>query len=294
LVDHSNFIKLHGRLEQRQKGFFAVRIRTRAGNLNSDQWRKVADLADKYGRGQLHITTRQSVELHWVPESQLDTILQEIHDMDLLTAVRGARVMTTIACPGVTLCKRGICDTITLATQLDNLVVGREQSGRTKIAVSGCPNSCAKPQINDIGLHGVIIPTVADGCIGCNACVKGCKVKAIEVNECIQIIDTVKCVGCGLCVKNCPEQALIAKTEGYAVYAGGKIGKKPMLGVKMFVVVPEQKAISYVEAILAVYNRLSNKGERIGSAMERLGVETFRQEIIKQVVSNEDYPSSQK
>lgn len=288
MVDYSNSIELHGRLEQRQKGFFAVRIRTRAGNLNSEQWRKVGDLADKYGRGQLHITTRQSVEIHWVSESRLDTIFQEIHDLDLLIAVRGSRIMTTIACPGVTLCKRGICDTITLATHLDNLVVGREQSGRTKIAISGCPNSCAKPQINDIGLHGVIIPTVADGCVGCNTCVQGCKVKAIEVRECVQCIDTEKCVGCGLCVMNCPKQALITKKEGYAVYVGGKIGRKPMLGIKMFAVISEQEAISYVEAILAAYNRLSYKGERIGDVMERIGMETFRQEILKQVVSKEN------
>nr|WP_092074652.1 hypothetical protein [Dendrosporobacter quercicolus] len=45
---------------------FAVRIRTIAGNMTSCQLRKVADLADQYGRGQVHIATRQSVELHLV------------------------------------------------------------------------------------------------------------------------------------------------------------------------------------------------------------------------------------
>jgi dissimilatory sulfite reductase (desulfoviridin) alpha/beta subunit len=65
-----NSIRQHGHIKQQQQGFVAVRIRTIAGNMTSDQLRKVAYLSDKYGQGQLHITTRQSVEIHWVQENQ--------------------------------------------------------------------------------------------------------------------------------------------------------------------------------------------------------------------------------
>ncbi len=288
MIDQNNSIRQHGRIKQQQQGFTAVRIRTIAGNMTSDQLRKIADLSDRYGQGQLHITTRQSVEIHWVRENQLETIFQEIQDFGLLLAVRGPRIMTVIACPGITLCKRGIGNTVMLATQLNDCIVGREMPGKTKIAVSGCPSSCAKPQINDIGLHGVMIPAIADGCIGCNSCAQNCKVEAIKVRELIPCIDKDKCVGCGVCVKNCPKQALIAKRQGYAVYVGGKIGKKPMLGIKIFSIIPEQEAISFIQAILEAYSRLSVKGERIGTVINRIGLVNFQEEILKQNFSKEN------
>ena len=272
-------------IEQKQKGFRAVRVRTIGGNLTSAQLRSLADLADQYGKGRVHITPRQSVEIHWVPQEKQDSMLQAIPDFDLLLAVRGARVLTTIACPGAALCKKGICDTDALTAQLNQLVVGREQPGKTKIAVSGCPNSCAKPQINDIGLHGVIIPSVSNGCVGCNDCVKVCKVNAISVQNNVPRIDFEKCVWCGLCVRSCSHQALIAEKQGYAVYIGGKIGRNPMLGRKIFEAIPEQQAAFIIEAILDAYRDVGQRGERLGEVIQRIGLDRFRQEMMKRVDS---------
>lgn len=277
----NGFSKHHGLLEQTQKGFFAVRVRTVAGNLTSDQLRHLAELADKYGNGQLHITTRQSVELHGVKGDRLEDVFRAIDASGLLLAVRGPRVLTAISCPGATLCKQGISDTRALAARLDALMVGREQPGKTKIALSGCPNSCAKPQINDIGLHGVIVPAAVDGCDGCNTCAAVCKVGAITVRDRVPSIAAETCVGCGSCVRSCPRQALVGEKRGYAVYVGGKIGKKSLLGNKVFPFIPEQEAVTYIEAILGAYNRLANKGERIGDVVNRTGLAAFRQEILK-------------
>lgn len=272
-------------IEQKQKGFRAVRVRTIGGNMTSAQLRSLADLADQYGKGQVHITPRQSMEVHWVPEEKLDSMLQDISVSELLLAVRGARVLTTIACPGAALCKKGICDTGTLTAQLNQLVVGREQPGKTKIAVSGCPNSCAKPQINDIGLHGVIIPCVNNGCVDCKGCIKVCKVNAISVQNNVPRIDSEKCVGCGLCVKVCLPKALIAERQGYAVYVGGKIGRKPMLGIKILGAIPEQDAVYVVEAILDAYRDLGLEGERLGEVIQRIGLDSLRQKMMKRVDS---------
>ena len=167
-----------------------------------------------------------------MPEEKLDQALQALTDANLLLAVRGPRVLTTIACPGAALCKKGICDTGALTAQLNESMVGREQPGKTKIAVSGCPNSCAKPQINDIGLHGVIVPSVRGGCTECGACVSVCKVKAISVQNHIPHIDFEQCVLCGLCVRACVPKALVAEKQGYTVYVGGKVGRKTDAGPK--------------------------------------------------------------
>ncbi len=285
MMANNDPINKHGQIEQLQKGFFAVRIRTIAGNLSSEQLRKVAELTDKYGRGQLHITTRQSLEIHWVQELRLADLFREIQDAGLLLAVRGARMLSVIACPGRTLCQRGISDTIMLTNRLNEGMVGNELPGKTKIAVSGCPSSCAKPQINDIGLHGVSIPAVNGGCVGCGVCAQSCKVKAAQIHNGRLSINGSKCVGCGVCVKKCPHQVLSSERQGYAIYVGGKIGRVPMLGTKLFASIPEEEAVFYIETILDVYQQLSLEGERIGTVIKRIGLDTFREELFKKASS---------
>lgn len=285
MMAHDDPINQHGHIQQLQNGFLAVRIRTIAGNLSSEQLRKVAELTDKYGRGQLHITTRQSLEIHWVQERQLADLFRDIQNAGLLLAVRGARILTVSACPGKTLCQRGINDTIMLTNQLDDCMVGRKLPGKTKIAVSGCPSSCAKPQINDIGLHGVAIPAVSGVCTGCGVCAQSCKVKAAQVQNGWLHIDRSKCIECGVCVKKCPHQILSIKRQGYAVYVGGKIGRIPMLGTKLIASIAEEEAVFYIETILDVYQQLSLEGERIGTVIKRIGLENFREELFKKASS---------
>jgi dissimilatory sulfite reductase (desulfoviridin) alpha/beta subunit len=270
----------HGYIEQQQEGFYAVRVRTIAGNLTSEQMRTVVNLADRYGNGQLHITTRQSLEIHWVQKKHLPAIFQEIREAGLLTAVRGARVMTVIACPGKRLCKRGIVDTVRLADEMNALLVGQETAAKTKIAISGCPNSCAKPQINDIGLHGVVLPVVATGCRACQICRQSCPRKAITICHDQVQIDASLCSGCRNCIHNCPQQAFKGEVQGYVLYLGGKIGRQPLLGQRVFEVLDEQQAMSYIQAILKAYRQTGLKGERIGAVIERIGLENFQREIL--------------
>lgn len=280
--ERSDLLVWHGLIEQRQKGSFVVRIRTRAGNMTSDQLRKVAELADKYAWGEVHFTARQSVEMYGVPENQVAAALQEAHDSGLLPAIRGARVKPIVACPGAALCKFGIGDARALAGRLDELLAGRELPKPTRIGISGCPNSCAKPQVNDIGLHGVVIPAVTDGCGGCQACVRACKVHAVEIQDGTPHIDPAICCGCGICVRSCPTQALYGEQQGYAVYVGGRISRQPQLGRKIFAVIPEAAAIACVEAILAVYSHTGRQGERLADVINRLGLEDFRQAVLAQ------------
>jgi anaerobic sulfite reductase subunit C len=288
MLEQSGFIRQHGYISQTQKGLFAVRIRTIAGTLTSAQLCSLAELAHKYGNGQVHITTRQSVEIHGVWENRLNGMFQEIYDQGLLLAVRGPRILTIVSCPGAKLCQKGLCNTAGLAAELDAAMVGREQPAKTKIALSGCPNSCAKPQINDIGLHGVVIPVAAQRCCGCKTCEDGCKVKAITVRESTPSIAAEMCIGCGICVRNCPQQILFGKKRGYTIYVGGKIGKNPLPGHKVFTVISEQEAVSYIEAILEAYNRLAYRGERIGDLINRIGLVAFQAEIANPVAKESD------
>jgi anaerobic sulfite reductase subunit C len=276
--------KQNGFIEQKQKGYYAMRIRTRGGNMTSEQLRHVADLADKYAQGKLHFTTRQAVEMPWVPEIHYEAIMHEIVALGLLPAVCGPRFRTIVACPGAQVCKFGLQDVTTLAEQLDELCVGRELPAKTKLGISGCPNSCAKPQENDIGLQGTVLPKAGDGCVGCGACVKVCKAAAVKVADNSPKFDTTQCIGCGQCIKICPRKAIEQGQEGYQLYAGGKIGRFPQLGRVLVRLIPAQDAVLYIEAVLAVYVRLANKGERVAQMLKRIGYETFVVELNNEVI----------
>ena len=57
-IDYSA-LKKGGFMRQKQKGYFSLRIQVVGGNLTSENIRAVADVADKYGKGYVHMTSRQ-------------------------------------------------------------------------------------------------------------------------------------------------------------------------------------------------------------------------------------------
>ncbi len=273
----------NGFIEQRQKGYYALRIRTQAGNMTTGQLRKVTELADKYAKGQVHFTTRQSVEIPWVREKDYATIRRELKDAHLLSAVCGSRMRTIVACPGASVCRYGLVDTVSLAKKLDEIFVGRELPSKTKMGISGCANSCGKPQENDIGLQGVIQPILTEGCIGCGVCSMLCKAEAVKLENDEPVFTREKCIGCGRCMNICPERAIEAKHCGYNLYIGGKIGRFPQLGVKVVEGIDENEVVSYLEAVLQAYQKLAEKGERIAEVINRRGLESFKNEIANEM-----------
>ncbi len=54
----------HGVYEQRQENTYMLRIRCAAGGITPTQLKKVAEMGDKYGSGEVHFTTRQEVQIH--------------------------------------------------------------------------------------------------------------------------------------------------------------------------------------------------------------------------------------
>ncbi len=67
-------IRLDGIYRQRQDGFFMQRVKLPAGVISSAQARTVCELADRCGRGGIHLTTRGSMEIHWLKETDLPVV----------------------------------------------------------------------------------------------------------------------------------------------------------------------------------------------------------------------------
>ena len=73
----------HGVYEQRQEHTYMIRIRCAASGITPEQLKKVAELGDKYGSGEVHFTTRQEVQVHNVLIQDVMKVIRGLNEVDL-------------------------------------------------------------------------------------------------------------------------------------------------------------------------------------------------------------------
>ena len=81
-------LRIEGIYKQPHEGFGMLRIKLPAGVLSADQARGIAAIAAEFARGALHLTTRGSIELHWLREETLLTVKGRLAALGLTS--RGA------------------------------------------------------------------------------------------------------------------------------------------------------------------------------------------------------------
>ena len=144
-----------GITSQRQPGLSSVGASVLNGRLSGDQLITLADLADKYGNGQLRATIGQNILIVNVPDRETAALVIELNTLGLQVDVsafwRGA-----IACTGTEFCKLAIAETKGfnkwLINELEDRLPGFDQ--QIRLHVTGCTNSCGQHWIADIGLEG--------------------------------------------------------------------------------------------------------------------------------------------
>ena len=80
-IDEEKFRSLRlarGVYGQRQQGVQMVRIKIPMGRFTANQLRRIAGVADEYGSGNLHITTRQDIQLHYVELDRTPALWAEL------------------------------------------------------------------------------------------------------------------------------------------------------------------------------------------------------------------------
>jgi ferredoxin-nitrite reductase len=139
---------------QREQGTYSVGLAVPVGRLSADQLRGAADLAERYGRGEVRFTPGQNLVLVDVPARDLPALLAE----PLLAALRpdpAPAIRGTVSCTGL-----GLCDPALADTKVDALAVARRLERNLPLARplalnwSGCPASCGNHLLADIGLQG--------------------------------------------------------------------------------------------------------------------------------------------
>lgn len=70
---------------QRQSGVQMVRIKIPFGRITSDQLIRVADVSDAFSNGNLHITTRQNIQLHYVKLEDSPQLWEKLEEFGVTT-----------------------------------------------------------------------------------------------------------------------------------------------------------------------------------------------------------------
>jgi len=70
--------RLDGIYKQRQEGFYMQRVKLPAGVISAGQARTVAAVSTNYGQGTIHLTTRGSMEVHWLKEGNLSQVKRNL------------------------------------------------------------------------------------------------------------------------------------------------------------------------------------------------------------------------
>ena len=91
-------LKTHGICPQTQDGMFMVRVRVPGGVLLTEQARGLARLARAHAADWLHLTTRQSVELHWVDARSVARLLGALDELGLSTRSACGHTLRNVMC----------------------------------------------------------------------------------------------------------------------------------------------------------------------------------------------------
>jgi len=284
-IDLKN-LKAGGFIKERGKDLFTVRLRVPGGRMSVERLKRIAAVAEKYGKGYVHLSVRQSVELININFSDFDNVVSELGEEQQKVASCGARVRVPTACGGCEYNPNGLVDTQKSALEVDEKLFGTATGHhKFKVGFAGCPFDCPKSATNDVGLQGAIWPELcADDCMTCGLCAKSCTEGAITLaDDGIPVFDASRCIYCGDCVKVCPSDAWKVAKRGYTARIGGKWGRRPLVGTVYATFLPEEQVVPFVSEVLAWYQeKAEGKGRiRIGDVILQEGAESLLEHLRK-------------
>ena len=276
-------LKSGGFIMQTQKDLFTVRLRCPGGKLTSQQLRKAAELAEKYGREEVHTSFRQSIEIPYVHYEQFNKVVSELKEIDWSVASCGPRIRVPTACAGCTWNPNGLMDTQTMCLEVDRRYFGTITGHhKFKISFSGCPIDCARTREMDLGFQGIVEPELVEElCNSCGLCISGCEENALTLVDSLPVRDAGKCNYCGDCIKVCPVYAMIARRKGWLIRVGGKHGKHPLYAYEIAQFASDEECFSLIERTTEWYQANAEGRERIGATIGRLGLPNYLEEVVK-------------
>ena len=143
---------------QKQLDRFTVPALIPMGEISTDALRALADAAERFGDNIVHLTPDQNAEIQGVHGADVIAACAALTAIGLRTHGRGG-IADVVSCVGLEYCPLAVAHSMTMGEEIAlafEPLRTQSQYADFRIHVSGCPHSCAKHQVADIGLAGAL------------------------------------------------------------------------------------------------------------------------------------------
>ena len=150
----------HVGVHAQKDGRVWVGLAPTVGRVSGQVLTALADAAEAAGSGRVRFTPQQKLLVLDVDPGRTDDLLAAVEPLGL-TANPSPFRRSTMACTGIEFCKLAFVETKATAAhtidELERRLDGVDVGAPISLHVNGCPNSCARIQVADIGLKGQLI-----------------------------------------------------------------------------------------------------------------------------------------
>ncbi len=152
----------HVGVQRLKNGLNALGVAPIAGRVSGTILSAVADLAERAGSNRIRFTPYQKLIILDVPDDKLDDLIAGVEALGLQSRPSQWR-RNLMACTGIEFCKLSFAETRGRAQELVPELERRLEDLNSRLDVpvtvniNGCPNSCARIQVADIGFKGQMV-----------------------------------------------------------------------------------------------------------------------------------------
>ncbi|MDN0073775.1 nitrite reductase large subunit NirB [Crenobacter sp. SG2303] len=149
----SRFVNERVHANIQKDGTFSVIPQMKGGVTNSEELRRIADVADKYHVPMVKVTGGQRIDLLGVKKEDLVNVWK---DLGMQSGhAYGKSIRTVKTCVGSEFCRFGTQNSTQMGIELETMLANMWSPHKVKLAVSGCPRNCAEAGIKDVGVIAV-------------------------------------------------------------------------------------------------------------------------------------------
>jgi sulfite reductase beta subunit-like hemoprotein len=142
-------------------GTFMLRVKIPSGIVPPAHLRAIGEVANRYGKGDSELTTRQNIQLHWLKLSELPNVFADLDAAGITTAGGcGDTVRNITGCPVAGLDATELFDVTELVDEAASHFYGNPDFAnlprKHKYTIAACTDRCNAPEINCVSLVGVV------------------------------------------------------------------------------------------------------------------------------------------
>jgi sulfite reductase beta subunit-like hemoprotein len=142
-------------------GTFMLRVKIPSGIVTPAKLRRIGEVANRYGRGDAELTTRQCIQLHWLELAQLARVFTDLEDAGITSAGGcGDTVRNITGCPLAGIAADELFDSTPVLDAAAREFYGNPAWAnlprKHKYSISSCAHRCNAPEINCVSLVGVV------------------------------------------------------------------------------------------------------------------------------------------